>query len=213
METRAEVFHRLIADAGSTRDRLFLSAVWLFSSRGYDRVGIRELTASVGIKEATFYNHFAGKEALLREIFDYWTQINALTVLTEAEIAAAPDDPALMVGWIMEKFRSVTDNSVVHAILAIIRMEGFTDPTARRIALVSMYHVRRASTLAVLERLRRLGRIGPVDLESWVASYYYGLIGILDEYVLRELDGESIEPMVARVKAHMDLFIGLLRPN
>ena len=213
MDTREAIFRPLIREAATTKEKLFLSAVLLFSTRGFDRIGIRELAASVGIREASFYNHFAGKEALLKAVFEYWEEINARTVLSPAEITAAVEtgEPAAALAMLMEKFRAATESPVVHAVLAIVRMEGFTSPEARPIALRNMYHVRRPSTLAVLEGLRAKGRIGDMDLEAWIASYYYGLIGILDEYVLLELEGASLDPVMARVRDHMRLFALMLQ--
>ncbi|MDP3177716.1 MAG: TetR/AcrR family transcriptional regulator [Spirochaetaceae bacterium] len=212
MDTREAVFRPMIRDAASTKEKLFLSAVLLFSTRGYDRIGIRELAASVGIREASFYNHFAGKEALLNAIFAYWEEVNARTVLSPAEICAAVEtgDQALALAMLMEKFRAATASPVVHAVLAIVRMEGFTSPQARPIALKNMYHVRRPSTLAILEGLRAKGRIGDIDLEAWISSYFYGLIGILDEYVLLELEGASLDSVMARVRDHIKLFALML---
>jgi AcrR family transcriptional regulator len=48
--------------------RLLEAAVVALAERGYHGVSVRDLTAAVGIKAASFYAHFASKEALLAEL-------------------------------------------------------------------------------------------------------------------------------------------------
>ena len=42
------------------------AALNLFSKRGYDGVGLRDLAQEVGIRESAIYKHFKGKQ----DIFD-----------------------------------------------------------------------------------------------------------------------------------------------
>ncbi|MBB2183944.1 TetR/AcrR family transcriptional regulator [Lachnospiraceae bacterium MD1] len=45
-----------------TKERIMMKALMLFSDRGYDGVSMRDIAAEVGIKAASIYNHFSGKE-------------------------------------------------------------------------------------------------------------------------------------------------------
>lgn len=47
---------------------LLEAAVVRFAERGYHGVSVRDLTGAVGIQSASFYAHFASKEALLAEL-------------------------------------------------------------------------------------------------------------------------------------------------
>lgn len=51
-----------------TRQRLAAALVTLTLERGYDTVTVRELTARAGVGYATFFRHFASKEALLEHL-------------------------------------------------------------------------------------------------------------------------------------------------
>ncbi len=53
-----------------TRRRLARAMVELTLDRGYDSVTIRDLTHHADIGYATFFRHYADKEALLRELLD-----------------------------------------------------------------------------------------------------------------------------------------------
>ncbi len=50
----------------NTKEAIRDVALHLFSERGYDGVGVREIAKGVGIRESALYKHYSGK----REIFD-----------------------------------------------------------------------------------------------------------------------------------------------
>lgn len=52
----------------TSREEILLSALDLFSVRGYSAVSMRDLAASVQIKSASLYNHFASKEEILTAV-------------------------------------------------------------------------------------------------------------------------------------------------
>lgn len=53
----------------TTKERIIFESLNLFSQKGYDGVSIRDIAAAVGVKGASIYNHFAGKEEILNAIF------------------------------------------------------------------------------------------------------------------------------------------------
>ena len=63
----------------STRERILLAALELFSRRGYDAVSVRDIARAVGIKESSLYNHFVNKQAIfdsiLQEYGDRWGKV------------------------------------------------------------------------------------------------------------------------------------------
>lgn len=52
----------------STRERILDTATALFARDGLDGVSIRDITKSLGLNEASLYNHFASKQELLQAI-------------------------------------------------------------------------------------------------------------------------------------------------
>lgn len=59
-----------IHEAENTKDRILLTAVQLFSERGYAAVSIRDITERLQIRPSSMYNHFESKEALFNAIID-----------------------------------------------------------------------------------------------------------------------------------------------
>lgn len=60
--------------AMTTKEKIIQESLRLFSSRGYDGVSMREIAAAVGIKGASIYNHFKGKEDIFQAIFQEMTK-------------------------------------------------------------------------------------------------------------------------------------------
>lgn len=65
----------------STREKILLESLNLFSVKGYNGVSMRDIAAAVGIKAASIYNHFKGKEA----IFDALLEEMNIRYMKEAE--------------------------------------------------------------------------------------------------------------------------------
>ncbi|WP_296881222.1 TetR/AcrR family transcriptional regulator [uncultured Methanobrevibacter sp.] len=61
----------------STKEKIFDAALDLFSKKGYDSVSLREIAEEVGIKKSSIYSHYPSKEAILMDIFEYFTDFFA----------------------------------------------------------------------------------------------------------------------------------------
>ena len=60
-------------DYPSTKKKIFLAASKLFSRKCYADVGIREIASEAGVKVPTVYNHYPSKEAILDDLFQFYT--------------------------------------------------------------------------------------------------------------------------------------------
>jgi AcrR family transcriptional regulator len=63
----------LHADKISTKQKILDCAIHLFSKKGYTETSVRELAAAVGVKEASIYNHFPSKNAILEHILEEYS--------------------------------------------------------------------------------------------------------------------------------------------
>lgn len=59
----------------NTKEKIFDVSLDLFSKKGYDSVSLREIAEGVGIKKSSIYSHYPSKEAILMDIFDYFTDL------------------------------------------------------------------------------------------------------------------------------------------
>jgi len=54
----------------ATRARIMNHALTLFSEHGYDATSVKMIAEAAGMSQGLLYNYFAGKDALLRAIFE-----------------------------------------------------------------------------------------------------------------------------------------------
>jgi AcrR family transcriptional regulator len=77
----------------STKQRIVDSAIELFARKGYTESTIRELAGSVGIKEASLYNHFPSKNAILEYILEDYSNI-VIASCDEEKLRLLKDTPS-----------------------------------------------------------------------------------------------------------------------
>lgn len=54
----------------NTKEIILQEALTLFSTRGYEAVGVREIAKAVGIKESSIYKHYKNKQDIFECIFE-----------------------------------------------------------------------------------------------------------------------------------------------
>ncbi len=57
----------------TTKEKIFEASLDLFAQNGFDAVSMREIAEAVGIKKASLYSHFSGKDELLEKLIEYPT--------------------------------------------------------------------------------------------------------------------------------------------
>lgn len=58
----------------STKEKIMLEALNLFSVRGYEAVSVRDISRAVGIKESSLYNHFKNKQDIFDTILNEYSR-------------------------------------------------------------------------------------------------------------------------------------------
>ena len=81
----------------NTKEKIFDVALDLFSKKGYDSVSLREIADEVGIKKSSIYSHYASKEAILIDIFQYLSGLFEYDeLLNSNELALSKDNEILL---------------------------------------------------------------------------------------------------------------------
>lgn len=52
-----------------TKKRVYLTAIDLFSQKGFGGTSLKEIAETIGVRQASIYNHFKAKEDILTAIF------------------------------------------------------------------------------------------------------------------------------------------------
>ena len=66
------------------RSKILACAIDLFSSRGFDAVGVQEVADAAGLKKPTLYHYFGSKSGLLKTVLDE-TFVDLFTALEKVE--------------------------------------------------------------------------------------------------------------------------------
>lgn len=120
-----------------SRRRLGEALVKLTLERGYDAVTIRDLTDAAGIGYATFFRHYADKDALLRDLLDV-----VLAELMERLEALSPFSDATKMGTMV--FEHARDNADLYGVL--LRSQHSIDllPRALEVGMAGVLRTYRA---------------------------------------------------------------------
>ena len=81
----------------NTKEKIFDVSLDLFSKKGYDSVSLREIAENVGIKKSSIYSHYPSKEAILMDIFEYFTnQFEYDELLNSKDLLLSRDNEILL---------------------------------------------------------------------------------------------------------------------
>src|SRR3954470_22008673 len=98
--------------AAEHRAAILKAACRLFRERGFDGVGVAEITREAGLTHGGFYGHFASKDALAAEACEYAFSAGTIRL---SESAALPDYVA---SYLTERHRDRGDGGCPMAALA-----------------------------------------------------------------------------------------------
>jgi AcrR family transcriptional regulator len=123
----------------STKEKLFETALCLFSEKGFNATTIRDITGRTGLTPGTFYNHFAGKDELLQAVYDYYSRLyiqprEPAAVAQDYERLLARYGPAGLFEFITKSYIDAMRNEKLVRLTKIILMEQYTNPIAGEIA-------------------------------------------------------------------------------
>ena len=200
--TKQEKFNQLIQSAASTKERMFLSAIYLFSTKGFANVGIRELCRSVKVKESAFYNHFASKDDLLVEIFQCFVEISTRDAFLEKELQTIINTGNID-AYLQESIKEFVvciNNPLYFTILQIINMESYTNPKAYDMVKNNDYILH---TEMVLNRMMASGFLKKLDACAVSISFYYCLKGLIHDIMLKDVWSEDIQELLDMIQKHV----------
>src|SRR5271163_548230 len=72
----------------STREQIVQAGLKCLVEKGFNGVGVQDITATAGVPKGSFYNHFESKEALGAEIVErYGADPRRREILTDKSVA------------------------------------------------------------------------------------------------------------------------------
>jgi AcrR family transcriptional regulator len=189
----------------NTRDRILHIAIDLFAEKGYDAVSMREIAAAVGIKAASLYKHYTGKEEILECVFDTYREMMERSnefdesFLAEVEVLSLRD----FLTASFQAFKDMILSPEMLKITRIITMEQTRNASVRDFFYTEMIEKPIAQLTELFTQLQGLGLAGDKD-PAMLAKTYHAYI-IASYYTNNFL---TAEPDMERIEADMLDFIG-----
>lgn len=154
-----------------TKQLIFNAAVDLFSLKGYHNVSVREIAEKVGIKPASIYNHYASKEAILADIFDFYAQIRGNTFpdindILEFVGRENPRDTFMRTAFSYPK----ESNVIMVKIMLISNMLNKTNARAEEI-LKELFFSVDSYDRPILGKMLEMDLIEPLDVNRFISVH------------------------------------------
>jgi len=197
----------------NTKDKIFETALDLFSQKGYSAVSIREITRTVGIKESSLYNHFKNKEQILESILthfrtDFSKTMPPLEALDEI-LNNSTTDAFFKAGH--RNFKTYMENVHAQKMWRVLQVEQFREPMARDIILNDFFQSTIDFLEIVFKKLIEMKRIKPVDPRLLAVEYQYPAFSLLAEYNILKFDGKDTTEVERRLDEHIVFFLEMVK--
>lgn len=193
--------------AKDTRARIVAEAFALFAKRGYHAVSVRDIAAAVGIKDASLYNHFPGKQAIFDAVIADALERTRIIFADQGVMYAPTEDPMGYAGAraeterrVLAGFRHFFDHEDMILLRRLLTISQFDDERADAAYRLIFIDQPRAIQRSVFEHLMATGQFKRDDA-GVLASEFYGPVLIL---LLSGVPWTEAEP---RILAHLRRFM------
>lgn len=192
----------------TTKNKIIIVAISLFSEKGYSGVSIRDITKAVGIKESSLYKHFKSKEELIETIFHNF-RLNCHAILPPAGqindiVTKMSVKTFLQQGW--RNFQSHIDDPINQHIWRIIYLEQFRHALAMEIYRKDIVERTVSCLTIVFEQMIAHGKLKSGDPALLAREYQYPIFTMVMEYISLKSIDSSTEQIEHQVLQHIEYF-------
>jgi AcrR family transcriptional regulator len=200
----------------STKEKIFDAAVDLFAEKGYDGVSIRDIAKAVGIKESSVYKHYRSKDEILDTIFEYMkarlypSQTSGSSMVTMLD--ALTFEQVLESGY--ASLGRMMADPLMLKITRIITIELYRNEKIREFFYSQMFE-RPVDDLELLfRRLMDKKKIKAYDPRALATTYFaFSVYMHMETFLLRYEQGLDAKLIENKSRAHMKLFVDMLKPE
>lgn len=168
------------------RKEIIGAAAWLFTERGYAATSTREIAEAVGIRQASLYYHFSGKEEILAELLQQSVR-PTLDQIDEVEDVAAEH------GWAAALYRLVMIDTRT---LATAPHNTGRLPSLPEVRALEVYAPYRRKHEALVDAYRRFGtHVAECNISGIL------LASMAEVIVAVRTEGKAVDEATCRVVA------------
>lgn len=197
----------------SVKEKIFQSAIDLFSWKGYAGTSVREIAGLSGISESSLYNHYRNKAALLETIFDtYQNEIRKFRA-TEKQIDQALElyKPEKLLELGLIGFQNSFDNPNLSKITQIILLELTRSETARQFFLEESILEPRRAMVRLFQKMKEKDLIRDLDTETLSCLYNSTIAYFYQELMIARLDGRKTGTIIDKMRRQIDFLWSVIK--
>ena len=199
-------------DARDTKGRIVAEAFALFAERGYRGVSVRDIAAAVGIKDASLYNHFSGKQAIFDAVVDDAFERTREAFERDGVMFSPEDDPSGYAGApaetrrrVLAGFRYFFEDAYMVSLRHLLTIAQFDDEGAAQAYRLIFIDRPQAIQRSVFEHLMATGAFERDDAGR-LAREFYGPVFLL---LSSEIPWTKAQPLICDHLSHFMAAHGL----
>ena len=120
--------------AKDTKERILVTALEMFSQKGYAGTNIRELSESLGLVKSAMYRHFESKEAIWNTLLDELIAYYEARFGSTEHLPPVPDSLEELITTTMRMVNFTIRDETVVKTRKMLTIEQFRDERARDLA-------------------------------------------------------------------------------
>ena len=202
----------------TTKEKIIFESLKLFSRKGYDGVSMREIASAVGIKGASIYNHFSGKEEIFKAILDemgkrYEASAVSMNIPVEQEdkelefYSYIDEESLLLVVEKMFEFFCLDDFASLF--LRLLTCEQYKSDTVANMLKQFYFEAPVQYQKKIFENMQKNGSMKSFAPEVMALHFYSPIYYVLCEFDL----GYDYEKCLQMLKNHVKTFCSLYVKN
>lgn len=174
--------------AGDAHNLILDAAFTLFSAKDFSATSMRDIADSVGIKAASLYNHFAGKQELFDALIKRETEYVEEQVRLAGAMATPDDDSTIyaelegsaLADLVWNSYKPFFEDSRVKKLMRMLAANRYADKSCK--ALYEAIFIERPIAIqsAIFERLVSAGRFDACDTRLAAAQFHGPMLMLME---------------------------------
>ncbi len=188
----------------STKEKLLMAALDLFSQKGYSATSVDEIAESIGITGPSIYRYFKGKAALLEELTGATDAAYMEKMQIESESVLGIRTAQQLKEFSLGQINYTLSNERIVRLRKMYTIEQFRNKTMGEVATNHQYNNILGMYIRIFSSLMDYGKIKKGDPEI-VALEYMSPITLIIQLCDREPSKK--DEYIAQMEKHIDFFV------
>lgn len=189
-----------------TKEKILNESLALFSVRGYDGVSMSDIAANVGIKAASIYKHYSGKEDIFRSIvqrFEEKTEhIFSPSILNHTEYVNISTE--MLIGMIQLTFQKYAKEPFLSKCRKLFMISSFDKPEIGDLYVKYLITVPMQYQAELFTVLQKEKNANTKDTSIMAYHFYSPILILLQEYDYRRV---TLKEALKKIEAIVTQFV------